>query len=394
LIGQIVKSNKQDFIIYFNGKFYHKEIPCEFTGTWNFFSFLENYDNIEYANFYKNAETLEEACPEDQKERFKEINLKIKSYLNSFKQVKLNFQNYSLYDLIPQKTLIEFYETKNMITQNILKNSVRLEHYEILKNNAKVFSNIKEQKLNLDYSCLNNEINTDKVQRLFVKRQNFVPYIKYNFHGTKIGGMSLEYGSFPILNLKKDLRKIIKPVNDFFVSFDYNGAHLRVMLSLIGLQQPKEDIYEWNIKNILKCDISRENVKKMAFHWLYSDTSTLLDSAYDKKILLEKYFFGDKIKNVFGREIESNRFHAINYIVASSFNDMFSQQFYKIYQLLKGKKTFISALIHDSILIDFNKSEEHLIDEISNLLSDTIFGEFRVNIEKGNDFGNMKKWEE
>ena len=97
--------------------------------------------------------------------------------------------------------------------------------------------------------------------------------VSYNQHGSVTGRLTLDKGSFPILNLPKNFRKVLKPSNDFLVEFDYNAAELRTMLALMEMAQPQEDIHNWNIRHIFKDGCSREEAKKRAF-----DT---LKAAYD-----------------------------------------------------------------------------------------------------------------
>jgi hypothetical protein len=57
--------------------------------------------------------------------------------------------------------------------------------------------------------------------------------------------------------------------------------------------------------------------------------------------------------------------------------------------LLKGKRTKITGLIHDSILIDFSNEEKHLLPEIIKVFQETDLGTFKVNKSIGLNFGNM-----
>jgi len=162
-------------------------------------------------------------------------------------------------------------------------------------------------------------------------------------------------------------------------------------LGLSGLEQPKGDIHAWNVENVYKSTITRDEAKKRIFAWLYNLESKdlLSNTAYNRDNILEKYFDGEHIYNPFGRKIKCDRFHAINFLIQSTASDIFLRRAIEINKLLKGKKTKISGLIHDSMLIDFAKEDKHLISDLVNVFQDTNFGSFKVNKSIGLNFGNM-----
>ena len=47
--------------------------------------------------------------------------------------------------------------------------------------------------------------------------KKYQPYCKYSIFGTKTGRLINIPGSFPILTMDKDFRKIVEPTNDWFV---------------------------------------------------------------------------------------------------------------------------------------------------------------------------------
>ena len=112
-----------------------------------------------------------------------------------------------------------------------------------------------------------------KTRQFFKKINNVSPYVDYNIFGTKTGRLSTKKGSFPILTMDKRYRSSVKPNNDWFVELDYNAAELRVLLALAGKEQPDEDIHDWNVKNVYRNLLTRDEAKTRIFAWLYNPSS-------------------------------------------------------------------------------------------------------------------------
>ena len=166
------------------------------------------------------------------------------------------------------------------------------------------------------------------------------------------------------------------------------------MLALNGREQPSMDLHEWNVKNIYRGIGTREEAKKRVFAWLYNPNSEdkLTSRYYDRGKVKDSFFSDGEVKTIFGRRIESDDYHAFNYIIQSTTSDLFMKQVIKVHDFLKDKKSFIAFLIHDSLVIDFDKSELEHINEIRHFFSQTIFGDFRSSIKIGKNYGEMKEW--
>ena len=210
--------------------------------------------------------------------------------------------------------------------------------------------------------------------------------------GSKTGRLTTKKNSFPILNLDKNYRKILKPKNDWFVELDFNAAELRTFLALAGKQQPKEDIHDWNAKNIYNGS-TRDEAKKRIFAWLYNPESTdyLSSKAYNRAEVVKKYYDGSQVTTFFNRIIPSDDHHALNYIIQSTTSDLFLRKMIDLWKFLKDKKSFIAFSVHDSLVIDMPSDERDLINQIVEIFSRTKFGDFKVNVSGGKNYGNMRK---
>jgi DNA polymerase I-like protein with 3'-5' exonuclease and polymerase domains len=96
------------------------------------------------------------------------------------------------------------------------------------------------------------------------------------------------------------------------------------------------------------------------------------------------------VSTPFGRRIEADQHHALNYIIQSTTSDLFLDRMIAVHKFLADKKSFISFSIHDSLVIDFAHDERNLISEVAQIFSQTIFADFLINISEGKNYGEMK----
>jgi hypothetical protein len=201
----------------------------------------------------------------------------------------------------------------------------------------------------------------------------------------------LKKNSFPILNLKKELKNHVRPNNDVFLELDFNAAEVRTMLALQNHKQPEEDIHEWNIKNIFKEELSREKAKTKLFAWLYNDQSqTIQSNFYDRESLRERYYDGEKVQTPFGRTIAAPPRKALNYLLQSSSSDNTMDRFCKISNFLRATRSHVAFVVHDSVVIDLHKDDRRMIPELVEMFGDTQLGKFKVNCSLGKNLGNMR----
>ena len=60
--------------------------------------------------------------------------------------------------------------------------------------------------------------------------------------------------------------------------------------------------------------------------------------------------------------------------------------------MLKNRKSFTMGLIHDSMVIDYDRNDKDLIEDLIEEFGNTDLGKFKVNASLGTNFGNMRKF--
>ncbi len=381
--------NKKECYAYFYEGAIHELLPSKPNArTWNY---SPNVDiDADYAYLYCGGRSLEEVCPEELKMDLELSSDKLKSFFRSFHIAKVSIHENCFFDLVPDRFLLKYFNLKNEITEHVFDNFQRPENYHFLKD-LNVMTTRMSRPLNIDFSEMRKLSHDPACRRLLKAIRDDRTSIIYNIFGTKTGRLSTSPDSFPLLTLKKELRSVIKPTNDWFVELDFNAAELRTLLSLCGKPQPTEDIHEWNRKVIYQGDITRDEAKKRVFSWLYNPDSTdyLTSRFYDREKVLEKYWDGTQIETPFGRKIKADRHHALNYIIQSTSSDLFLKSAIKIDKILKDRKSKIAFTLHDSMVIDYHEEDKALLRDIVEEFSNTPLGKWKTNISAGKSFGEM-----
>jgi len=365
----------------------------EFDGTWNFSTNFPDAD-LEYAQLYCHGASLGEVCPSVLEERWEQISKRMKAYLKCFVHAQISLEEHCFYDMVPEHFLLEFFEVKNRITQHVLKKHKKPHNYNFLRDLTMLVSDIKDQPLKFNMGNIDAVLLSRKSNKNLIKKINSSKgRISYNMYGTRTGRLTTNSGSFPILTLKKEFRKGIEPQNDLFVELDFNAAELRTLLALCGKEQPEGDIHEWNAKNVFRGLVTRKEAKERIFAWLYNSESKdcLANRAYDRFAVKEKYWDGKIVTTPFGRKIEADDFHALNYIIQSTTSDLFLRRAIALYKLLSGRKSRIAFTIHDSLIVDFANEDKEILKKMIETFSETELGAFKANVGVGSNFGSLGK---
>ena len=384
---------KADCAGYYTDKTIHVSTALPLSGTtWDYT--LELQDGIyELARIYCEGKTLTTVCPPLLQERWNAIKNRLRSCLKAFKTSDLSLDENCFYDVVPEYFLFEYLETKNQITQHVVDTYRRPPNYTLIYNLMEMLSHIRSRPLRIDIAPINHLLHSTRGQNFHRTLQTVQHVCNYNPWGTITGRLATQPNSFPILTMNKEFRACVRPQNDWLLELDFNAAELRMLLALAGAQQPKNDIHDWNVKNIFNGALTREEAKTTTFAWLYSQRSNeSLERLYNKSLVQNKYWDGFKINTDYGRLIEDvDDHHALNYIVQSTTIDMVHEQAYKVYELLKGRKSYISFLIHDAVYIDLAEEDRYEILKLLDTFKQTRYGVFKVNVSAGKNLGEMKE---
>ena len=387
----VLDSKKECLGYYYNGEIKEQRSEDQFI-TWDYKPDFHD-EGIEYVELYALGKSLSDACPDHLKEEWERMQERKRAFQSALMVSRVDADNVCAYDVIPAWFLREYSQVKCDIVEWIFRNTEKPSNYIQMLSLEKLFGEIKSNPLNVDLNVMKSELSSLVVRQNLKKLNAVRNTLSYNQHGSVTGRLTLDKGSFPILNLPKNFRKVLKPNNDFFVEFDYNAAELRTMLALMKIEQPQGDIHNWNIHHIFKDGCNREEAKKRVFAWLYNPQSQddLLNKAYARAEVLSQYWDGTKVTTPFGRVIEAGEHYALNYLIQSTTSDLVLEQVLKVSEFIEETPSKIVFLIHDSFVLDIPAESRYNIPEIKNIFSSNRFGEYVVGTSAGKDFGAMKE---
>jgi hypothetical protein len=390
MIFQAIDDKAQCIGVYAEGKLHFDSFPEPLTQTWKYTGSLKEHAP-QSAWIRASGRSLIECCPIELAEELDAAQSKMRAYIKSFTIAKVDLNDHCVFDLIPHDFLLAFCELKNKITEHVFEAFPEPPNYKHLEEVQRLLHKIKYQKLNLNSENCRNLFYASRERTKANELIRNYNYIDYNLFGTVTGRLTTNPGSFPVLTLKKTYRALLKPNNDLFVSLDYNAAEVRTFIELRGSSQPQKDIHQWNIENIFKNEeVSRDEAKTIFFAWLYNPESEQIQSElYNRQKVLDKWYDNGYIKTPYGREIQVDERRALNYIIQSTSADRVLTKAVEIDKLLEGKKSYISHVVHDEIVIDYADEDRDLIM----LIKDTFEDGYLANLKGGKDYFNLAELE-
>ena len=261
MVFQILDDKRDCRGIYAEGDFIYDKIPTRADHTWSYSDALRD-NNIQYGYLWSLGGSIADVCPDHLKQRFEVRESKIKSHFKSFALAKINFEDVCFYDLVPNKQLRHYFEIKNEICEWVFENYEKPRNYSFLQEAYLTIQDITKNTVNINMHRLYNFAKTDTKAKNLLKwmQHNPNPTVNYNLFGTVTGRLTTREGSFPIMNLKTELKPIVEPKWDCFLELDFNAAEIRTMLSLSGQKQPQGDIHEWHKQEIFNNEITPSTI--------------------------------------------------------------------------------------------------------------------------------------
>jgi hypothetical protein len=296
--------------------------------------------------------------------------------------------------LIPIAKHYEKYENiYDHIEQTINKISEDLEPYAFLNHYvAPLFYNIEKQGIKLSKEPFIEHFKTLPNPKFSVFKGKI--YTQYNLY-TLTGRPSNAFNgvNFAALNKTNGERAAFIPKNDKLVEIDFKAYHPTIIARLINYGFTTSSIYEF-ISNFIPGS-TPETIKELVFQQLYGG---IKKEYQDKTFFKYVYEYTNKLWNDADNGVIGTQFgkcftkqmienptpqKLLNYIVQNTETVFNVVQFSAVVNLLKDKKTKIILYTYDSILLDYDSSE-NLLDSITSLLK------FNYSTKTGHNYAEIK----
>jgi hypothetical protein len=358
--------------IFHEGKFL-LDAPREkldlYSVAWKHSPMLED-ERFQYLYLSLRSDELENYCSDS--ELFLEYKRRMSSHMKAAITAKVSLEDECFFDLLPEHQLLKWFSLRQRSLEALHASTRKQNDYDILHKAHVLTSEIAQQDITFQ----------DKKGRVL-----------YNIFGSATGRLTTNRGSVPVLTLKKEQRRFLKPQNDAFVEMDLNAAEVRTLMALSGKDQPKGDIHDWVVENVFDSSIERSAAKVELFAWLYNplNSKSRFDKIFSRTIFRDFYSYEDRILTTpFGRSLPVEERKAQNYLLQSTTSDIVIQNAYKIMKLLKKTKSRIAFTLHDSIIIDMDKKDASTLKEIKDQFEQTPWGAFKSTCKIGKTFGDLK----
>jgi hypothetical protein len=297
--------------------------------------------------------------------------------------------------LIPIAKHYEKYENiYDHIEQTINKISENIREYDFLNHYvAPLFYNIEKQGIKLDREPFIEYFNTLPNPKFSVSKGKI--YTQYNLN-TLTGRPSNAFNgvNFAALNKTNGERAAFIPENDKLIEIDFKAYHPHIISNLSGyIHNNDGKLYEHLSTQFPGS--TPETIKELVFQQLYGG---IRKDFQDKPFFSQVYNYTNKLWSKsengaigpqFGKRFTKEMIEnptpqkLLNYIVQNTETVFNVVQFTEVVNLLKNKKTKIILYTYDSILLDYDSSED-LLDSITSLLK------FNYSTKSGQNYAEIK----
>jgi hypothetical protein len=300
----------------------------------------------------------------------------------------------------------EFYYRKYPNQTNINCIIPLVKHYEYCE---ELFSNLEFQnqssfrtKADLVFNTIEKsglKLNQEVYDSYFKYPAKDYVYTQYNLNTTtrrpsnKFGGIN-----FAALNKDNGERKSFIPRNDYFLDIDLSAYHPTLLAKLIGFEFPEGDIHQAFAEMY---GVDYKKAKELTFKQLYGGVFKQYEHLeFFKKVKVytnnlweefenQGYIECPISKHKFKKEglEDMNPQKLLNYLLQATETDMNVVMLWEILKILKGKNTKLVLYVFDSFLLDVDKDENDIINEILE-----VFKKYKFNVKMvtGGNYGEMK----
>lgn len=239
-----------------------------------------------------------------------------------------------------------------------------------------------------------------KPQNPIFNIQDNIVYTSYNLNNiTSRPTNAFNSVNFAAIPKAPEFRKAIIPKNDYFIEYDYDGYHIRLLCEQIGYELTEEPAHRQLAKLYYRkeeiTDEEYQKAKQTNFHAIYGKIPPeyAFLEVFDKiQTYIDRLWKQFKEQGYVEDPISGRRFtqdlpdmhpqKLMNYMMQSietSRNTLVSKELLKY---LQGKKTTIALYTYDALLLDFKEDDgKHILQDIDQIISQN--NKYPTNVKVG-----------
>jgi len=319
--------------------------------------------------------------------------------------------HYERLELPDSSTLINWYYIKHSSKKDLNKLIPLGKLYERCENEYKHVFNTKKVDLNIpsgfDYynKLAANVFFMVEQQGIGIQYESFVElfqprnpvhniecsvaYTQYNlYNSTSRPTNAFNSVNFAAIPKTREHRGVFTPINDFFVEFDFDGYHLRLLAEQVGYELTEESAHKQLAKLYFgKDEITDEEylkAKQINFHAIYGKIPVqhknlpifrLIQQFIDTmwRTYQEEGVVYDPIsKKPFTKELEDmHPAKLMNYMMQSLETSRNIRILKEVLRYLSGKHSKVVLYVYHAIIIDFKKEDgKETLEELQKILEE------------------------
>jgi hypothetical protein len=281
-----------------------------------------------------------------------------------------------------------------------------VKHYEVCEQNFANFNSIRinpfYNKAALVFNQLERagiKIDQTKFEQYYDKEANEFIYTQYNLN-TLTTRPSNTFGGINFSTLNKDNgeRECFIPRNNVFIEMDISAYHPILLANLLGHAFGSSDVH-MDFAQMYGVDYGK--AKEITFKQLYGGIwKEYRDLEFFQKVqayvddLWDTFNYGGYIKcpisdhKFIKSEMEDmNPQKLLNYVLQNLETANNVLILWDIFKILRGKNTKLVLYVYDSFLLDFDKNETEVIEQIKQ-----VFNKYKlqIKIKTGINYNNLK----
>ena len=115
-----------------------------------------------------------------------------------------------------------------------------------------------------------------------------------------------------------------------------------------------------------------------------------LNEYLDRDKIYEEYYINGCVHTPYDRVIPVDQEKAVNYLIQSTTADLVLDRAVEVDKMLEGKKSFVSHIVHDELVIDMADEDREMVPGLRDLFADNKVDKYLVNLRAGKNYLDLK----